>query len=36
MAAIDDGRAALARGAWAEAREWFARALADAETPEAY
>ena len=34
--AIDDGREALARGAWDEARARFAEALAQAETPEAY
>jgi LuxR family transcriptional regulator, maltose regulon positive regulatory protein len=31
-----EGRAALARGAWAAARECFAEALAGVETPEAY
>jgi ATP/maltotriose-dependent transcriptional regulator MalT len=34
--AIEDGQAALARGAWAQARARFADALAQAETPEAY
>jgi DNA-binding NarL/FixJ family response regulator len=34
--AIAEGRRALARGAWAEARGLFARALAAAETPDAY
>jgi hypothetical protein len=29
-------RAALARGAWAEARELFSGALDDTETPEVY
>jgi hypothetical protein len=33
--AIEDGRVALARGAWAEARVRFADALAQEETPEA-
>jgi DNA-binding CsgD family transcriptional regulator len=33
--AIEDGRLALARGAWAEARVRFAHALAQEETPEA-
>jgi hypothetical protein len=34
--AIEDGRLALARGAWAEARVCFAEALAREETPEAF
>jgi ATP/maltotriose-dependent transcriptional regulator MalT len=34
--AIEKGRAALARGAWTEARARFAEALAQKETPEAY
>ena len=34
--AIEEGRAALARGGWAEARVWFAEALAQEETSEAY
>ena len=34
--AIEDGRAALARGGWAEARVRFADALAQEETPEAF
>jgi DNA-binding CsgD family transcriptional regulator len=34
--AIEDGRLALARGAWAEARVRFADALAREETPEAF
>jgi hypothetical protein len=34
--AIEEGRVALARGAWADARERFAEALAREETPEAY
>jgi len=34
--AIEDGQAALARGAWAEARARFADALTQEETPEAY
>jgi hypothetical protein len=34
--AIEDGRLALARGAWAEARMRFADALAQEETPEAF
>ena len=34
--AIEDGRVALARGAWAEARVRFAEALAQEETPEAF
>lgn len=34
--AIEEGRAALARGAWAEARVRFAEALAQEENPEAY
>jgi DNA-binding CsgD family transcriptional regulator len=34
--AIEDGQAALARGAWAEARVRFADALAQEETPEAF
>jgi DNA-binding CsgD family transcriptional regulator len=34
--AIEDGRVALARGAWAEARVRFADALAQEETPEAF
>ncbi len=34
--AIEDGQAALARGAWAEARARFADALAQEEIPEAY
>ncbi len=34
-AAIEQGRAALARGAWAFARTRFAEAVADEETPEA-
>jgi hypothetical protein len=34
--AIEDGRAALARGAWAEARARFAEAVAHEESPEAY
>ena len=33
---IEDGRLALARGAWAEARARFADALAQEETPEAF
>ncbi len=35
-AGIDDGREALARGAWAEARARFGEALAQNETPQAY
>jgi hypothetical protein len=34
--AIEDGRVALARGAWVEARVRFAEALAQEETPEAF
>jgi LuxR family maltose regulon positive regulatory protein len=34
--AIAEGRRALTRGAWAEARGLFARALAASETPDAY
>jgi len=34
--AIEEGRSALARGAWAEARVRFAEALAQQETPEAF
>src|SRR3954469_1321225 len=34
--AIEDGRLALARGAWAQARLRFAEALALEETPEAF
>jgi hypothetical protein len=34
--AIEDGRVALGRGAWAEARVRFADALAQEETPEAF
>jgi DNA-binding CsgD family transcriptional regulator len=34
--AVTAGRAALARGAWAEARACFAQALAEVETPEAF
>ena len=34
--AIEAGRSALARGAWAEARVHFADALAQEETPEAF
>ena len=33
---LEDGRAALARGGWAEARVRFAEALAQDETPEAF
>ena len=36
MTHIDDGRDALRRGAWAEARAAFERALALAATPDAY
>ena len=35
-ARLEDGRDALARGAWAEARKCFGEALALNETPEAY
>jgi LuxR family transcriptional regulator, maltose regulon positive regulatory protein len=35
-AGIEDGREALARGAWAEARVRFGEALAQNETPQAY
>ncbi len=35
-AVIEQGRAALARGAWSLARKCFAEALADEEVPEAY
>jgi len=34
--AIADGRSALARGAWAEARALFAEALGQEETPDGY
>jgi LuxR family maltose regulon positive regulatory protein len=34
--ALTEGRRALARGAWAEARALFAQMLAEAETPDAY
>ena len=34
--AITEGRSALARGAWAEARALFAEALGEMETPDAY
>jgi DNA-binding CsgD family transcriptional regulator len=36
MDALDAGRAALARGAWADARRTYEAVLADAESPEAY
>jgi len=34
--AIERGQQALRRGAWTDAQEWFARALALAESPDAY